>query len=213
MALFQDISSAPSEAAAMEAHIAASLPVPPGTASPDKSSLRPAVESPATLTVPATATPASTSTPQVPLAHAHDGWLSPIELDERATPLLTATPVPKARAAASQGTGSRRSRRASDRGLLPMTLGKYLELLDWTGRQLRAGTKGLIPASLARSSPGSRCQPRAGWRRSLVRPPVPSRCGAGRASGSRGPAPGSSPPARPALEPDGFRDPALSLKR
>ena len=30
-----------------------------------------------------------------------------------------------------------------------MTLGKYLELLDWTGRQLRAGTKGLIPASLA----------------------------------------------------------------
>ena len=31
-----------------------------------------------------------------------------------------------------------------DRGLLPMTLHSYLELLDWTGRQLRAGTRGVI---------------------------------------------------------------------
>ena len=30
-----------------------------------------------------------------------------------------------------------------------MTLAKYLELIDWTGRQLRAGTKGVIPPSLA----------------------------------------------------------------
>ena len=166
MALFQDISSAPSGAAAMEARVAASLPVPPETALSDKSSLAASSESPATLTVPAAARPASTSTPQVPMAHAHDGWLSPIELDERATPLLTATPVPKARAAASQGTGSRRARRASDRGLLPMTLGKYLELLDWTGRQLRAGTRGLIPASLAPILARLQVSARAGWRRS-----------------------------------------------
>jgi hypothetical protein len=41
------------------------------------------------------------------------------------------------------------ARRASDRGLLPMTLESYLKLLDWTGRQLRAGTKGVIPPELA----------------------------------------------------------------
>ena len=29
-----------------------------------------------------------------------------------------------------------------------MTLESYLELLDWTGRQLRAGTCGVIPAAL-----------------------------------------------------------------
>ena len=39
MALFQDISSAPSGAAAMEARVAAALPMPPETALSDKSSL------------------------------------------------------------------------------------------------------------------------------------------------------------------------------
>jgi hypothetical protein len=29
-----------------------------------------------------------------------------------------------------------------------MSLNHYLELLDWTGRQLRAGTRGAIPAHL-----------------------------------------------------------------
>ena len=33
-------------------------------------------------------------------------------------------------------------------GLLPLTLQSYLELLDWTGRELRAGTHGVIPQSL-----------------------------------------------------------------
>jgi hypothetical protein len=30
-----------------------------------------------------------------------------------------------------------------------MSLGKYLELLDWTGRQLRTGKRGAIPTHLA----------------------------------------------------------------
>ena len=39
--------------------------------------------------------------------------------------------------------------RASDQGYLPIELGKYLSLLDWTGRQLRAGKRGVIPGHLA----------------------------------------------------------------
>ncbi len=39
--------------------------------------------------------------------------------------------------------------RASDKGLLSMSLEKYLELLDWTGRQVRESTCGAIPESLA----------------------------------------------------------------
>jgi hypothetical protein len=39
--------------------------------------------------------------------------------------------------------------RASDKGLLSISLDKYLELLDWTGRQLGAKCQGVIPSSLA----------------------------------------------------------------
>jgi hypothetical protein len=39
--------------------------------------------------------------------------------------------------------------RASNRGMLPITVEKYLSLLDWTGRSIRAGSKGSIPADLA----------------------------------------------------------------
>lgn len=39
--------------------------------------------------------------------------------------------------------------RASDKGLLSMTLDEYLELLDWSGRQLRANKRGAIPNHLA----------------------------------------------------------------
>jgi hypothetical protein len=44
---------------------------------------------------------------------------------------------------------SRSGRRASDQGLIPVSLDKYLELLDWTGRQFREGKRGAIPAHLA----------------------------------------------------------------
>jgi hypothetical protein len=39
--------------------------------------------------------------------------------------------------------------RASNKGFLRMTVEEYLMLLDWTGRQLREGKDGVIPAELA----------------------------------------------------------------
>ena len=39
--------------------------------------------------------------------------------------------------------------RASDQGYLPLELDQYLSLLDWTGRELRAGKRGTIPAWLS----------------------------------------------------------------
>ncbi len=44
---------------------------------------------------------------------------------------------------------SRSGRRASDEGLLPIELDKYLQLLDWSGRELRRGKRGAIPKDLA----------------------------------------------------------------
>ncbi len=60
-----------------------------------------------------------------------DEWLSPVEL-ERQNP--SEDPKPR--------------RRASDRGFLSLTLDQYLELLDWTGRQVRADKRGTIPEQL-----------------------------------------------------------------
>jgi hypothetical protein len=100
----------------------------------------------AALTGPGDVEPARQHTADVPLRR--DGWLSPIELNERAEPLTTAMATPQTAAAATKRIGSGRPRRASDRGLLPITLESYLELLDWTGRQLRAGTHGVIPPAL-----------------------------------------------------------------
>jgi REP element-mobilizing transposase RayT len=41
------------------------------------------------------------------------------------------------------------SHRASDKGCVPLSVAEYLELLDWTGRQLARGKRGKIPAHLA----------------------------------------------------------------
>ncbi|MEO1619022.1 MAG: hypothetical protein AAFV88_24435, partial [Planctomycetota bacterium] len=38
--------------------------------------------------------------------------------------------------------------RCSDKGFLPLSLGDYLELLDWTARQLHPGKRGRTPANL-----------------------------------------------------------------
>ena len=65
-----------------------------------------------------------------------DAWLSPITIDERASSYTRAMP-------------SQNGCRASDKGFLAMTLQSYLQLLDWTGRQLRRdGKRGRIPIEL-----------------------------------------------------------------
>jgi len=63
------------------------------------------------------------------------GWLSPLEINERKDPVgPDVSPLP---------------RRASLKGFLSMSLAQYLELLDWTGRQLRSKKRGVIPSHLA----------------------------------------------------------------
>ena len=63
------------------------------------------------------------------------GWLSPLEINERTDPVgADASPVP---------------RRASLKGFLSVSLADYLELLDWTGRQLQRGERGAIPTHLS----------------------------------------------------------------
>ena len=61
-----------------------------------------------------------------------DGWMAPVP--------LSGDPEPK--------SARNSSRRASNRGFLEMTLDEYLAALDWTGRELRAGKKGVIPTDL-----------------------------------------------------------------
>ncbi len=58
-------------------------------------------------------------------------WLSPFELS------------------AEQGLNAAPAARASNKGCLAMTFTEYLQLLDWTGRQLRQEKRGAIPADLA----------------------------------------------------------------
>jgi hypothetical protein len=63
------------------------------------------------------------------------GWLSPVETREASD------------AVGPDLCGS--GRRASRKGFLPMPLVDYLELLDWTGRQVREGKRGRIPKHLS----------------------------------------------------------------
>lgn len=62
-----------------------------------------------------------------------DACLAPLEIDESKP-----GPLP---AASSQ--------RASDKGILPISPKAYLELVDWTGRQIKVDKSGAIPAKLA----------------------------------------------------------------
>ncbi|WP_430452242.1 transposase [Rhodopirellula europaea] len=63
------------------------------------------------------------------------GWMSPIEINEQDDP---AGPC-------LESSG----RRASSKGFLSVSMAQYLELLDWTGRQLRDGKVGVIPEHLS----------------------------------------------------------------
>jgi hypothetical protein len=63
----------------------------------------------------------------------NSGWLAPVPLEP---------PRKKVRERTS-------SRRASNKGCLAMSLDQYLQLLDWTGRQLQADKRGSIPTGLA----------------------------------------------------------------
>ena len=60
-------------------------------------------------------------------------WLTPIDED---------SPPPDGHQAA-------KGRRVSDVGFLPMSVDKYLALLDWSGKQLRSDKRGAIPADLS----------------------------------------------------------------
>ena len=57
------------------------------------------------------------------------GWLAPVELEPRRKKVREKSP----------------SRRASNRGCVFMSLSEYLQLLDWTGRQLKPGKRGTVP--------------------------------------------------------------------
>ncbi len=63
------------------------------------------------------------------------GWMSPIEINEKDDPV-----------GACVDAGGRR---ASSKGFLGVSLLRYLELLDWTGRQLAKDKVGSIPSHLA----------------------------------------------------------------
>lgn len=72
-----------------------------------------------------------------PIGSLSDGWLCELTLDERAQ-----LDDPRLFSSAS-------ARRASDMGLLSITLDEYLELLDTSGRIVREGKTGAIPQHLA----------------------------------------------------------------
>ncbi len=73
----------------------------------------------------------------LPAVQAADGWLCELSLEEGLT------------ANVSKTTATRTSRRASDKGILPIKLDEYLQLLDSSGRIVREGKTGSIPDHLA----------------------------------------------------------------
>lgn len=77
-----------------------------------------------------------------PREASRDGWLSPIRAERRSRRV----DVHRVTAHARSRT---QPRRASPESFLAISLREYLQLLDWTGRQLRQGKRGSIPGRLA----------------------------------------------------------------
>lgn len=65
-----------------------------------------------------------------------DGWMAELTIDEQH--------AGEQERACRSTTG----RRASDKGFIGVTFERYLELLDWTGRQIRVDKPGVIPSTL-----------------------------------------------------------------
>ena len=106
------------------------------------------------VALPHQATDASRRSP----ADARAGWLSPIELIETPGTETPGTETPGTLASSDLSGDVRKKieapsgdfpRRASDQGFLPLLRDDYLQLLDWTGRQMRHGKSGTIPSQLA----------------------------------------------------------------
>ncbi len=88
----------------------------------------------------------------LPFEPAPDAWLAPIFLDERAVayqgiPQGKSDDQSKRRNAARLQSDRRRT--YLEQGFLPVTLERYLSLLDELGRVVREGKRGAIPKHLA----------------------------------------------------------------
>lgn len=70
-------------------------------------------------------------------ANRPDGWLGELTLP------------PERKSDAARADCSRTGRRASDLGILPISLEAYTTLLHWTAEQLRSGQRDTVPANLA----------------------------------------------------------------
>ena len=75
---------------------------------------------------------------QIKTDAARDGWLCPIRPEE-----------PTSCASSVIANIPSSSRRASDQSCLSMSLDDYLQILDWTGRQIKADKRGSIPENLS----------------------------------------------------------------
>ena len=68
------------------------------------------------------------------VANEYSGWLSPIEIDEMNDP-LGADPEPN-------------GRRCSRKGILAMSVLRYIDLVEWCGREIRSDKRGSISSDL-----------------------------------------------------------------
>jgi hypothetical protein len=98
----------------------------------------------------------SPTTPQRP-----DAWLCELTIQESPSPPVEPSPSavqePSLESASDVDAAqmpvcslrSDHATRASDQGYLPIGLDTYLSLVDWTGRQIRVGSRGTIPSHFA----------------------------------------------------------------